>query len=371
MLRRLVVFTVVTAAASAVALTIACSSQPDLSLEPLTPSEAAAPWVGCYTCRSAVDIPFPDAGDAGPTMLSNGLAISAYGNLLRGTITDLDSGFGCLLSATVVGSGTATLYVPDASALHGVPGVPAGTLCDIETSRGLVSADYTGGTFALAEGTLTAQLSASYLAPATLPIRAATRGSSTSARAPPRRPARASRSTPAPSERGARRTWDPDPMGQENGSLIRFHGPGKRFSGVMEPGCWTDELDSHAPESAPYGLLGGKGTEESRNGGPQPSPPPQHPQPPAEGVHGTQAAGTIGAQGQRAVSRRQDVRRVADLHEGRDVERRRGTARVRSRGRRGDQPGRHRERLQRGTERGADGAVDQVQAGPRPAREPW
>ena len=84
--------------------------------------------------------------------------------------------------------------------------------------------------------------------------------------------------------------------------------------------------------------------------------------------HGTSQPRNEWSQGQRALARSDDVRRVEHLHEGRDLHGRRGAQGLRSRGRARREPRRHRERLQRGPQRRARRPVDRRQATERPAR---
>jgi hypothetical protein len=132
---------------------LACSVAPSISASIPPPSEAAAPWVGCYTCETSLTgiptLPWLDGGVIAASF-TNGLSVSASGDTLSAWVADLDSGgYVCWLRATVTSNDTASLAPPDAEPLG----------CDIETNGELVFDQYTEGEFTLDDGGLSGKLS--------------------------------------------------------------------------------------------------------------------------------------------------------------------------------------------------------------------
>ncbi len=142
----------------AVTLMLGCSIPSLPNLSPPPPSEAAAPWVGCYVCDTSITgIPqlyFVDGGLWGvdgsiSATFTNGLSVSASADTLTGWISDLDSGAECFLQATALGNGKATLYTSSKAAPF---------ICDLQPNGELVAAEYSSGAFALDGGLLTGKL---------------------------------------------------------------------------------------------------------------------------------------------------------------------------------------------------------------------
>lgn len=143
--------------AATVGLLLACSTSFVSYQIPPPPSEAAAPWVGCYVCNTSISgIPVlyvpVDGGlvidGSTSATFSDSLMVSASANTLTGVVTDLDAGGGCELKATVVSRSTANLYAPSSQPW----------ICDILTNRELIAVQYNGGTFTLDGDSLTGDL---------------------------------------------------------------------------------------------------------------------------------------------------------------------------------------------------------------------
>jgi hypothetical protein len=145
----------------ALAACVGCSEgSKGFQQQPPPPSDASAPWVGCYTCNTLVTGIPPTPGHS--VRFTNGLEVTASSDALTGHVAELmgDGGtYVCWLHADVTGPGQATL--------DGPPWVQA---CPIESpGPWLATVDYQNGTFALDAGALTADFAVGFPLPGAAP----------------------------------------------------------------------------------------------------------------------------------------------------------------------------------------------------------
>ena len=156
----------------ATVLVIACStsSAPAREVQPEPPSDAAAPWVGCYSCGTKVTAAyFASVGDSATISVDdNALSIVVSGNALTGNVDQVVNDAGsrqCELQAAVTNAFQASLTTtPDAAAA-----------CPLESNdpAGLFQLVYRKGTLTLEAGALAAEMDLSLLVydPATAGLR--------------------------------------------------------------------------------------------------------------------------------------------------------------------------------------------------------